>query len=212
MTRRLVSSVLLIVASTAGAQIVPRGPRVPGLGIPDPNYWVGVSLGYFWVPGDVTDAKTNATWSFGYSAQLAATFEKTVQRNVAVGVLAGFASPNLTYSSASVPSTTARADVTQLMATARLGTGGYGTRSSFLLSLGGIQYHNFRDITTSAKLPGDTWDPAFGTGYTFGLALAPVTDVYFESDWMFILHSQGNTVQRFPPQTFVFKIGFKQGF
>ena len=98
------------------------------------------------------------------------------------------------------------------MATARIGGGSAAFTSSFLLSAGGVQFANFRDKTTDAKLPGGTWDPAFGTGYNFGIALSPTTDIYLGSDLLFVLHSQGDQVQQSVPHMFTFKLGFRQGF
>src|SRR5689334_19166886 len=150
----------LACAATANAQF-PRGPGRAGLGA-GPGYWVGLSYGLFEL-GSMADGRNGNTWDFGYTTQIAATLEKTLQRGVAVGAVAGFASPNLNYRSSSnfASTTTAKADVTQLMATARIGGGSAAFSSSFLLSAGGVQFANFRDKTTDAKLPGGTWDPAF---------------------------------------------------
>src|SRR5262249_41337006 len=124
-----------------------------------------------------------------------------------------FASPNLTYNNSSLATTTtARADVTQLMATARIGGGTFGFQSSFVLSAGGVQYANFRDKVTNAKLPGGGWGPAVGTGYSFGLNGTPETDIYLGSDFLFVLHSQGDQVATSVPHAFTFKLGLRQGF
>jgi hypothetical protein len=209
MRLRFVALLLLSTAAVAEAQF-PRGPRGPGAAGPD--YWVGLSYGLFEL-GSMADGANRNTWNFGYTTQIAATLEKTIQRGIAVGAVAGFASPNLTYTnSALATNTTARADVTQLMATARIGGGTFGFQSSFNLSAGGVQYANFRDKVTNAKLPGGGWDPAFGTGYSFGLNVTPETEIYIGSDLLFVLHSQGDQVQSTVPHAFTFKLGFRQGF
>src|SRR4051812_47911779 len=78
----------------AGAQIGPRG-RQQGSAA-DPGYWVGLSIGY--VDGTtINDGDTGSSWRFGYTAQIRATLEKTLQRGVTVGASAGFSNAPLTY-------------------------------------------------------------------------------------------------------------------
>src|SRR4051812_49955658 len=72
------TGILLFVAATAAAQ----GPRIPRGGTGEPGYWVGLSYGY--LDGtSMNDDATNSRWAFGYSSQIRATFEKTIQRGVA---------------------------------------------------------------------------------------------------------------------------------
>ncbi len=199
MVRSLVL-LLTVIATTASAQI--RGSQSP--------YSVGLSFGLFEL-GSVVDGSTGNGWNFGYTSQLAATFDKTIRRGLTVGGIAGFATPNLTYRSGA-GTRTAKADVTELAATVRLGSGLYGLRSEFVLKGGALHLSNFRDRETSAALPGNAWDPAFGTGYALGLNVGPLTEAYFESNYLFVLHAQGEQVQGSPPRMFTIKVGVRQGF
>lgn len=218
MVRRIVwaSGVVLVAAQAAVAQY-PRNPRgQAGTNVAD--YWVGLSWGLYEL-GTYTDGRTNTEWHFGYTTQLSATLEKTLSAGAAIGVEAGFASPRLDYVptgsffTCSTSTCTAKADVTQYLATARVAAGAYGLRSSFTIKAGATQFANFRDEATSVKLPGGGhWDPTFGTGYGFGLALSPKTDVYFETALLFVFHDQGTTVSATPPINYTLKLGLRQGF
>jgi hypothetical protein len=206
------SAVALIAAqAVAGAQY-PRNPRTQ---MPTSNYYVGLSYGLYEL-GTLEDGKTGNEWNFGYTTQLAATLEKTLSGGGAIGVIAGFASPRLTYRPIGTfdpTCCTAKADVTQLLATARLGGGFYGFRSSIVIDAGATQFANFRDAATDLKLTGGgAWDPTFGTGYELGVALTPKTDVYFSFSFLFVLHDQGNAVSTTPPFNHTMKIGVRQGF
>ncbi|HEY2165118.1 MAG TPA: hypothetical protein VGH04_14055 [Gemmatimonadaceae bacterium] len=198
----------------AGAQIgrAPRGPD------PTSPYSVGLSYGLFEV-GTYTDGRSNTTWDFGWTTSIAATLEKSLSAGTAVGVEAAFASPRLNYNPVGAFGTctfgcTAKADVTQFLATGRLGGGFLGIRSSFIVKAGATQFGNFRDATTDTKLSGmgGGWDPTFGTDYDFGVSLTPKTEMYFETGLLFVLHDSGNTVTTAPPTNYTIKIGVRQGF
>lgn len=220
MVRRIVwtSGVALVAAqaAVAGAQY-PRSPRgQTTTNVAD--YWVGVSWGLYEL-GTYMDGPTATNWRFGYTTQLSATLEKSLSAGAAVGIEAGFASPRLDYTPTNTffdctsLSCTAKADVTQYLATARIAAGAYGLRSSFTIKAGATQFANFRDEATGDKLVGGgKWDPTIGTGYGFGLALAPKTDVYFETSLLFVFHDQGNTVSATPPINYTLKLGLRQGF
>ena len=221
MVRRIVwmSAVALIAgrSTVAGAQY-PRGPRGGQATTSVADYWVGLSWGLYEL-GTYTDGPTNTDWHFGYTTQVSATLEKSLSAGAAIGIEAGFASPRLDYTPAgsflncASSSCTAKADVTQFLATARVGSGLYGIRSSFIIKAGATQFANFRDQATDVKLAGGgKWDPTFGTGYEFGLALSPKTDVYFETALLFVFHDQGNTVSATPPINYTLKLGLRQGF
>src|SRR5262249_7671591 len=159
---------------------------------PDPSpYSVGLSYGLFEL-GTYTDGRSNTTWDFGWTTSIAATLEKTLGTAAAVGLEAAFATPRLNYNPVGAFGTctlgcTAKADVTQFLATGRLGGGFLGVRSSFVLKAGATQFGNFRDVTTDTKLSGmgGGWDPTFGTDYQIGVSLTPRTDMYFETGLLF---------------------------
>lgn len=208
-------ALLLVSRATLADAQIGRGRRGQE-GTAAPDYWVGLSYGLYEL-GTYTDGPTNTQWGFGYTTQLAASFEKTLSAGAALGIEAGFASPRLDYTPAgSFCATTncvAKASVTQYLATARVGAGVYGIRSSLIIKAGATQFSDFRDETTGDRLPGGgKWDPTFGTGYDFGLALSPKTDVYFETALLFVFHDQGTTVSATPPINYTLKLGLRQGF
>jgi hypothetical protein len=181
-------------------------------------YWVGLTYGLFEL-GTYTDGKSNTTWNFGYTTSIAATLERALTAGTSVGLEAGFASPRLNYNPVGVFGTcavacTAKADVTQFLATGRLGGGFFGFLSSLVVEAGVTQFANFRDATTNTRLTGmgGSWDPTFGTGYELGVSLTPRTQAYFETGLLFVMHDQGNTVTTAPPINSIFKIGVRQGF
>src|SRR5689334_25309502 len=114
-------AMLFIAAATAVAQ----GPRIPRGGTGEPGYWVGLSYGY--LDGtSMNDGATNSHWAFGYSSQIRATFEKTIQRGVSAGISAGFATAPMTYqgfTSTYIGGCSATADITQLLYVVHSGTG-----------------------------------------------------------------------------------------
>jgi len=214
--RVLWSCVLVGLALTTrtDAQIMPRAPRGAE---PQSPYYVGLSYGLFEL-GTYEDGRSNTQWNFGYTTAVTATLEKTLSAGAAVGIEAAFANPKLNYNpigSFTCPTgCTATADVTQFLGTGRIGGGFLGFRSSFVLEVGATQFANFRDVTTDTRLNGvgGRWDPTFGTGYDFGVALTPRTDLYLETGLLFVMHDQGNTVTAAPPINYTLKVGVRQGF
>ncbi len=202
-------------ATRGDAQIIPRAPRGAAQTSP---YWVGLSYGLFEL-GTYEDGRSNTQWNFGYTTALTATLEKTLAAGAAVGIEATFANPKLNYNPIGTFTTcptgcTATADVTQYMATGRIGGGFLGFQSSLVVEAGATQFSNFRDVTTNTRLDGvgGHWDPTFGTGYDFGVVLRPTTDVYIETGLLFVMHDQGNTVTAAPPINYTLKVGVRQGF
>jgi hypothetical protein len=212
--RCLWSSILAVVLTTRAEAQIGRGQRAPD---PTSPYNVGLSYGLFEL-GTYTDGRSNETWDFGWTTSLAATLEKTLSAGAAVGLEAAFASPRLNYNPVGGAfctfGCTAKADVTQFLATGRIGGGFLGIRSSFVVKAGATQFGNFRDATTDTRLSGmgGGWDPTFGTDYEFGVSLAQKTEMYFETGLLFVLHDSGNTVTTAPPTNYTIKIGVRQGF
>lgn len=203
-------------AATAHAQIGRRSNPASS----EPGYWVGLSLGY--ADGFTTsDQATGSTWQIGYTSQLRATLEKTVQRGVTVGVAAGFSNAPLTYSAgrsfdSNCPgSCQAHADVTQYVAFLRAGSGGTGFHYLFNLEGGATSISNLREEITDAKLEptGQSYDMTFGFGGGFGYGFSQSSELYIGELTDFILHQQaaGQTSQSAPRQT-TFRAGFRIGF
>ena len=209
----------MIVGAGAGPGAAGQiGARLPRQGYaPDPDYWVGLSIGY--VDGTtVDDGDTGTSWRFGYSAQIRATLEKTVQRGVTVGASAGFSSPPLTYVSGfldphtnCVSSCEANANVTQLMAFVH---GGSGIGFHFVYDLeGGVtEFSDFRVRSTDTSLPpSNKYDFTFGLGGGLGFGFSPTSDVYVSEMSDLVLHPS-NGASTTAPRMFTFRAGFRVGF
>lgn len=205
------------VASRAGAQI----PRTRGSEFgTEPGYWVGLSLGYL-ETSQIVDGQTGNTWQFGYTSQIRATFEKTLQRGVTVGVSAGFATVPLTYQGFSfnsfnscAGSCQANADISQYLAFIRFG-GGTGFHWMYSLEAGVTELSNFREQVTNETLDptSPAYDFTFGAGAGASYGFSPTVDAYAGEQFDFILHPQGNTTTvTSAPRQFTFRAGFRVGF
>jgi hypothetical protein len=213
--RRIAAVLLMLVTGRmpASAQI---GRARQGFGV-DPNYWVGLSYGY--VSGTtISDQSTAATWEFGYTSQLQATIEKTVQRGWTIGASAGFATAPLTYvtnsfSSVCAGTCAARADVAQYMAFVR-GGGGVGFHGLYALEAGMTEFSKFRTTEDGASLAPTTakYDLSFGLGAGLGYGFSPVTDAYIQESTDLVLHPQGNGAANSAPRMWTFRAGFRVGF
>ena len=209
--------VLPVFARTADAQMPP--PRTSYGG--EPDYWVGLSLGY--LEGmSVNDGTTGSTWQFGYTSQIRATFEKTIQRGVTVGVGAGFSTAPLTYQSGNGFNSfnncggtcRANADITQYLAYIR-GGGGVGFHALYTLETGITEFSNFREQATNATLDptSPAYDFTFGLGGGLGFGFSPTVDGYVGEQFDIILHPQGpNTTSASAPHQFTLRGGFRVGF
>lgn len=215
MRKRIGYSTLVVLATmsgVAGAQIGRRGPQSA-----DPGYWVGLSYGY--LDGTtINDSRTDATWRFGYSSQLRATLEKTIQRGVSVGLSAGFTTAPLDYdgsSSGVVCSVrcSAKADITQWLATLRAG-GSSGFHGAYNIEAGVTQFSHFRERSSGAALPPSSAssDFTFGFGGGFGYNFSPISEAYVGEQFQFVLHPQGDNASQSAPRLLTFRVGFRMGF
>ena len=169
-----------------------------------------------------TDNQTNATWTFGYAAQLRATLEKALQPGVSIGISAGFSNPALTYYGSGFDPVCpgqcqAHADVTQYLAFLHGGLGGRGIgfHGLYTLEAGVTQFANFRDVVTDTQLgpSSGSYDFTFGLGGGFGYTISPTVDIYAEEVGDFILHQQSSQVTNTSaPHTFTLRAGFRVGF
>ena len=215
MIRRIAALLAVACALPAGAQIGPRLPQQGRGGAPP--YWVGVSYGY--VSGvAINDGASQSTWDFGYSSQLQATIEKTVQSGITLGASAGFATAPLTYTSASPGSACARceakADMNQYMAFVR-GGGGVGFHGLYSLEAGATEFSNFRANADGTKLPPTSakYDFSFGFGGGLGFGFSATSEVYVAEQFDLILHSQGGgSTSNAAPRVNTFRAGVRIGF
>ncbi|HEY5062987.1 MAG TPA: hypothetical protein VII52_15715 [Gemmatimonadaceae bacterium] len=186
----------------------------------EPGYWVGLSLGYL-ESSQIIDGQTGNQWTFGYTSQIQATFEKTLQRGVTVGVSAGFATAPLTYEGFSFNSFNscggscqANADISQYMAFVRFG-GGLGFHPIYSFEAGVTEFSNFREQVTNQTLdPIDAaYDFSFGGAGGGSYGFSPTVDAYVTGQFDLILHPQGNTTTiTSAPRQWTYRAGFRIGF
>lgn len=212
MFRRIGCSMLLLFAATAQAQIRRQPQNINN----DPDYWVGLSLGY--VDGvTLSDDQTGAVWRFGYSSQIRATLEKTLSRGATIGISAGFSNVPLTYESSDFNSfcgsCRANADINQYTAFVRLG-GGQGLHAMYQLEGGVTQFTNFREADTDTRLDpvNGTYDATFGFGGGISYGFSRMSDIYIAETLDLVLHRQSSTVEQQAPRLFTFRGGFRFGF
>ena len=217
MRRRIGYSTLVLLATlsgAAGAQVGRRAPQTAG-----PAYWVGLSYGF--VDGTtIGDGPTKTVWDFGYTTQIRATFEKTIQRGVAIGASAGFSTAPLRYTNADFTSPcggascTARADVTQWLAFLHAGGANLGFHGEYNLEAGVTQFSHFRDRASGVTLPptSTSSDFTFGFGGGLGYRFSQIVDAYVGEEFQFVLHPQGDTPETNAPRFTSFRAGFRMGF
>ena len=203
-------AMLTVAAAAASAQ----GPRIPRGGPAEPGYWVGLSYGY--LDGtSMSDGATNSRWEFGYSSQIRATFEKTIQRGISAGISAGFATAPMTYQGFTtncLGGCSATGDITQWLAFVHAGSG-LGFHGMYNLEGGITQFGHFRDRSTGTDLAsGSSNDFTFGFGGGLGYGFAPTMDMYIGEQWDIILHSQGTATNTEAPRQLTFRVGARVGF
>lgn len=204
---------LATVSSVAGAQMRRRAQQSA-----EPGYWVGLSYGY--LDGTtIGDGATKTVWDFGYTSQIRASLEKTIQRGVTIGASAGFATAPLVYTNADLTSPcggeacSARADVTQWLAFLHAG-GGVGFHGEYNVEAGITQFSHFRDRASGATLPptSATNDFTFGFGGGFGYAFSSMSEAFVGEQFQFVMHPQGDNPQSHAPRFLTFRVGFRVGF
>jgi hypothetical protein len=203
---------LVLFAATAQSQIRRQPQNINN----DPDYWVGLSLGY--MEGlTLSDDKTGSIWQFGYSTPIRATLEKTVGRGATVGISASFANVPLTYQSGNFNSICgqcrADADINQYTAFVRVGAG-TGFHGLYQLEGGVTQFTNFRERDSQTRLaPTDgTYDATFGFGGGIAYGFSRTSDFYITETLDFVFHRQDTAVQQQAPRFFTFRGGFRFGF
>jgi hypothetical protein len=211
MLRRIVCSMLVLFAATAHAQI----RRQPQTFNTDPDYWVGLSLGY--MEGiTLSDDQTGAIWEFGYSSQIRATLEKTISRGATVGIAAGFANVPLNYEGGSFNSCgscRADADINQYTAFVRIGNG-TGFHGLYELEGGVTQFTNFRESESHNRLDplNGTYDGTIGFGGGIAYGFSRTSNIYVTEMLDFVFHRQSAGVEQRAPRFFTFRGGLRFGF
>jgi hypothetical protein len=211
-------AMLATTADVAQAQIGRRGGyRVPA----GPGYWVGLSYGY---QNGMTihDGATDQVWQFGYTSQIRATLEKTLQPGVSLGVSASFSSAPLTFTTPNpTPASdacgfqcSATGDITQYMAFVHGGTGTNGFHGIYDLEGGVTELSNFRTKADDSRI-GNTrakYDFSFGLGGGVGYSVSRNAELYFTQIFDFVMHSQGDNTSSSAPRLSTFRAGARIGF
>ncbi|MEO7083994.1 MAG: hypothetical protein ABI442_16575 [Gemmatimonadaceae bacterium] len=220
MHRRIVRAIVLVGFASSFSVIASAAQAQFRRAAAEPNYWVGLSVGY--VDGmSMTDNPSNATWNFGSSTQIRATFEKKLDNGVTGGIAAGFATAPLTYTptvfSPSLLTCSsgcqANADMTQYMVFIR-GGGGIGFHAIYNLEGGITQFGNFREQGTNAKLAPTSAasDASFGFGGGFAYGVSAGSDIYAMETYEYILHKQLSSTTTSAPRANLLRAGIRFGF
>ncbi len=213
MFRRTLCTLLLALPTVVSAQMR-RGSPVAS----EPDYWVGVSLGY--MDGfTIANGDAGGTSSFGYTTPIRATIEKTLQRGVTVGLGAGYATASLDYTSGFGGGgcggyCQAQADIAQYLVFLHGGaSGGVGFHGIYNVEAGVTSISNYRERSSQASIGQATSnDFTFGLGGGIGYSVSPVTDLYVAEMLDFILHPQANGgVSQSAPRPFTVRAGFRYG-
>jgi hypothetical protein len=217
MRRRIGYTAAVLLAAASAAASAQDGRRAQRSA--EPGYWVGLSYGY--LDGTtIGDGATHTVWEFGYTSQIRATLEKTIQRGVSVGASAGFATSPLTYLNSDLTSPcggtacSARADITQWLGFLHVGGSGSGFHGGYTIEAGVTQFSHFRDRASGAALPPSsaTSDFTFGFGGGLGYGFSQIADVYLAEQLDFVIHPQGDNPQSNAPRFTTFRVGFRMGF
>ncbi len=202
--------------AAANAQVSRRSSRYQA----GPDYWVGLSIGY--QDGfSVFDGNTEANWKFGYTEQIRATLEKTLQPGTTLGISAGFSSAPMTYtvgvndpnSLACLVQCQATGDITQYMAFLHGGSVGLGFHWTYDLEGGFTEFSNFKTKDGDVRIgPADAkYDFSFGLGGGVGYGFSRDADVYVTQIFDWVLHPQGDN-NGGAPHLPILRAGFRIGF
>jgi hypothetical protein len=220
-TTTLAIAVCIPLIALSSADAAAQGRRGGRAGFnAGPDYWVGLSYGY--QNGiTVNDGDTNAQWAFGYTQQIRATLEKSLQPGVSLGVSAGFSNAPLTYTTTDPIAggacgfqCSATGDITQYMAFIHGGTSPTGFHGIYDLEAGFTEFSNFHTKDGDVKFgPTDAkYDFSFGLGGGVGYTMSRDADIYVTEIFDFVLHPQGNNTSSSAPRLPVFRAGFRVGF
>jgi hypothetical protein len=157
-----------------------------------PVAFTSLSLGWTQT-GRLCDARSNACWDFNGAPQWRASLEVPVGRGAAFGVAGTRARAGLLYQGAPLSgcgSCDANANISQLLATFRIGGGGeLGFHQLIDLSAGATLFSNFRSTSGARLSSGTTTDVSFSLGYGFGYGISQSVELMVAEDYGLIIHS-----------------------
>ncbi len=233
MTRRIESSLLvtrtimtlatIATLATLAALGAPRADAQVGRRTTistGPDYWVGLSYGL--LDGtSIADGNSGNIWSFGYTTQIRATIEKSLQAGITAGFAAGFSTAPLSYISSPTSVTgvacsagcQANADISQYVAFIRSGARP-GFHGMFSLEAGETEFSHFRDRADGTALPPASakYDFTFGFGGGFGYGVTTTSEVYVDEQFDYVLHPEGSNTTASAPRMAAFHVGGRIGF
>lgn len=179
-----VAAGLVLAADPVGAQVV----EIPSDAGRKPT-WVSLSGGLYDMQ-DFHGGDDGGYWSWGDGVQLRGSIERSIRRDMTVGLTGGFARLPLTNSGGACSGCEGDATIWQAMGTLRLGGGGtIGFHSVFEASAGAAGFANIERGTDPLSFPGNVTTPehdvvpafsaAYGAGYTLtrGLEISLVQEI-----------------------------------
>ena len=186
MRRPLIALLPVLLATSAEAQIGRRG----GLQFSQPDSWV--SFGAALQNGfTVHDGTTGSRWDFGDATMYTVSLERALSNGASIGLRGNTGSVPLTYTDATIGSTDADANISQLFLSLYL-TSGQSFHTVLEGDLGGTLYSNFRQRSTGARLgpANPDADFAFVLGYGAGYSFSPRFSVDFVQTVTTSLHQK----------------------
>lgn len=187
---------LATAAASLPAQIIDSGRRGPG----EPIAFTSLSVGWL-QHGGLCDPDSNSCWNFGSAPQFRVTLEMPMGRGASIGVAGTMAKVPLIYSGSSCGECDADANVSQLMANLRLGSGS-GFHQVIDANAGITLFSHFRDVG-GTKLPPDNTVTSFTftIGYGFGYAMSERMQIMLVQDYGLVIHKRmpgdpNNTAQQ----------------
>lgn len=186
-TTALAVALLLAPAVLAGQPAeVPRAPAGPPI-------WVSAGVGYFSLAG-FDDAGHGGSWQWDDAFQLRATAERSLRRDITLGVAGTFARLPYAISGGTCHGCRGDGTVWQALASIRLGGGGgVGFHSVLEGAVGATGFTSFERGTDVSSMPGNpspaqsvvpTASITYGAGYTIN----PGLEVNFVQDLGFVFY------------------------
>jgi hypothetical protein len=196
----------MVGATAAQAQII----RAPAQST-TPNAFVALSVGWAQMAA-ICDQPTNACWNFQGAAQWRGSLEIPVGRGAAFGVTGTLSRPEVDYQGGVFSSAFAHANVSQLLATFRIGGGNeIGFHQVIDINGGAIFFQNFRDENGNKLGAATTTDPAFSLGYGFGYGFGSHAEVMLMQDYGLVIHSHHTPGSNNSAQQYTTRIGVQFG-
>lgn len=188
----------LVVASTAGAQIIRVPPRST-----QQVAWLSAGIGYLSAP-QLFDGTTNAEWRFSDAFEYRVSLEKGLQGGSSFGLAVSNARTPLRYLPAPgfvigaggadcTFGCDADANISRITGLLHMGRSSVGFYQAIDLSVGATVFWNFRDRASGDRLaPTSDTDLALAIGYGFGYGFSPDMQIELVQDAGLGIHQREN--------------------